>query len=245
MDSPNNTLPQLSEPTVPENFHCGYVGIVGRPNTGKSSLFNLLIGSHISGVSPKAQTTRIKVMGWLNLLEHKTPGQLVFLDTPGFLSSDSQTKERGFKQQTLEILEFANIILMMVDCRSWRQEDEDILALLKSHYKGPIVLLLNKIDRLKDKDVLLATLAENSERHDWLTQIPISVTRSNGLAKVIQTVWRALPASPPYYSLEKTSLQTEEETVIEHIRENIYYFLHQEIPYKLEVCPRSNRARQR
>ncbi|MCH9663887.1 MAG: GTPase Era [Gammaproteobacteria bacterium] len=224
-----------SHDEVAQNFRCGYIGIVGRPNTGKSSLFNELIGSHISGVSPKAQTTRTSVAGWLNLNSAERAGQLVFLDTPGLTDKNRSEVRFGLKQETTAVFGYAHALLMMVDCRRWQAGDDEMLNLIGDSYRGSVVLVMNKIDLLAGKEELLPCIARHAQRYDWSAILPVSVTRNNGLDRVVGCLWQHLPLCPPFFSTGVSSHQSLEETASEHIRENVYYFLHQEIPYHTGV----------
>ena len=233
--TPGRGGPPAGAGAAAEGFRCGYISIVGRPNTGKSSLFNALLRSHLSGVSPKRQTTRTQVMGWLNMLDGERQGQLIFLDTPGLMGDDPLERTSGMRQQALGALEIADVVLMMIDARSWLDGDDSLLRVLESYCPASTLLLMNKVDLVKDKSALLPLIEAAAARHDWAEIIPISVLRKQGLERLLECIWRRLPLSEPYYSTESQSLQSPEEIIAEHIREKVYQFLHKEIPYRIVV----------
>lgn len=207
----------------------GFVAIVGRPNAGKSTLINTLVGAKVSIVTPVPQTTRNRILGIVN-----RPGaQIVFMDTPGIHKPLSRLNEQmmAFVRQALED---RDLVLLIVDaCEKFGKGDEFALQLLKQ-YAAKSILLLNKID-LIPKTRLLPLMDRYSKLHEFEEIIPISARDGEGLPEVLDAVVRLLPEGPQYFPPDVYTDQPERFLASEIIREKVIRHTHQELPYVTAV----------
>lgn len=207
----------------------GFVAIVGRPNAGKSTLINTLVGAKVSIVTPVPQTTRNRILGIVN-----RPGaQIVFMDTPGIHKPLSRLNDQmmAFVRQALED---RDLVLLIVDaCEKFGKGDEFALQLLKQ-YAAKTILLLNKID-LIPKTRLLPLMDRYSKLHEFEEIIPISARDGEGLPEVLDAVVRLLPEGPQYFPPDVYTDQPERFLASEIIREKVIRHTHQELPYVTAV----------
>src|SRR6202795_4264467 len=176
------------------SFHSGFVCILGRPNAGKSTLLNAVVGEKLAIISPKPQTTRNGILGIIKAPKQKGPeaGQIVFIDTPGFHQSGS-SRCRKMTSEGREALEGCELILMIVDAKKkWDREDAFVLDLAKKA-GTQVFLLLNKIDLLADKSKLLPLIAQFQTLHDFKEIVPISALKKKGLDELLSCVLRLCP----------------------------------------------------
>ncbi len=211
------------------NLHSGFVSIVGKPNVGKSTLLNRLVGQKIAGVSPKPQTTRQTIRGILTSAER---GQIVFLDTPGLHAPKDRLGERMMKFSKSTYLD-ADIIFWMVFPALPNEEDIPILEDLKKTGK-PILLLVNKIDGIQ-KVKLLPVLNEYQKLHPFQALFPISAANGDNVRELVNKTFELLPEGPPLFPADQTSDQTERFIASEMIREKIFQLTGEEIPYASAV----------
>lgn len=213
----------------------GFVTIIGRPNAGKSTLLNALVGEKIAIVTSKPQTTRTRILGILNVKAQKgrSAAQIVFVDTPGVHRPDSQLN-RKMMQEIHEALESRDLILLIVDAtEKFGPGDQHVLELTKS-YGGPVFLLLNKIDKVQ-KDKLLPVIEHYSRLHDFQEIIPISATRGEGLDVLLDRIVGSLPEGPRYFPEEQLTDQPERFLASEIIREKVLQKTGKEVPYSIAV----------
>ena len=216
-------------------FRSGFVSIIGRPNAGKSTLLNALVGEKVAIVTHKPQTTRNRIQGIVNTKNKKGKivGQVIFIDTPGVHKPDSPLSRR-MMQEVYEALEGRDLVLLIVDVtQKFGAGDQFVLGLLKK-VDSPAFLLLNKID-LIDKRKLLAIIAEYSQRYDFKEVIPISATKKDGLKLLLEAVVNALPVGPRYFPEDQITDQPERFLVSEIIREKVLIVAAQEVPYATAV----------
>jgi len=205
----------------------GYVAIVGKPNTGKSTLLNRLLNFKLAAVSPKPQTTRKRVLGILNGEDY----QIIFLDTPGILKPKHKLHERMVKTIDESIYD-ADIVLVMVDVEQ-QQIEEKLLSELKTIDK-PCLLAINKIDTIK-KDLLLPMIEEYSHLFSFKEIIPISALRGDGVEDLLSAIISYLPEGTPFFSEDILTTDLERDIVAEIIREKLFLFYGEEIPYATAV----------
>jgi len=206
----------------------GFVNIVGKPNVGKSTLMNVLVGERLSIISSKAQTTRHRIMGLINGDDY----QIVFSDTPGMLKPkyELQKSMMGFVNISLED---ADVILFVTDLYETDEEIEDIIS--KINQSGvPILLVINKIDLSKEGQ-LEAVTAYWTERVKAETVIPVSALENFNTEKILQEILDRLPLHPPYYDKDELTDRPERFFASEIIREKIFHNYKKEIPYSTEV----------
>jgi len=221
---------------TPMAFHSGFVCILGRPNAGKSTLLNALVGEKLAIVSPKPQTTRNRILGIVQVAKQKgrPSGQIVLLDTPGVHQPDSSLG-RKMMSEVREALEGCELILMIVDAKKkWEREDEFVLDLAKKA-GTPVFLLLNKIDLLADKSKLLPLIAQFQTVHDFKEIVPISALKKKGLDELLSCVLKALPNGPRYFPEDQITDQPVRFMAAELIREHVLMQTHEEVPHAVSV----------
>jgi GTP-binding protein Era len=213
----------------------GFVSIVGRPNAGKSTLLNALVGEKIAIVTEKPQTTRMNIQGILNVKAQRgrPAAQIVFIDTPGVHKPDSRLN-RKMMQEIHAALESRDLVLLLVDAAErFGPADEQVLELVKRS-GSPVFLLLNKVDKLH-KEKLLPIIEHYSKLHAFQEVIPISTMKRDGLERLIDKVANALPASPPYFPEDQLTDQPERFLASEIIREKVLLRTGKEVPYATAV----------
>lgn len=210
--------------------HCGYVALIGAPNAGKSTLLNALVGGRVSIITPKPQTTRGRLRGIVN----KGPAQIIFVDTPGVF--DAKPKfEKAMVAAAWSGADEADIVLMVVDASKGIDEDvKRTAAALKARGK-PSALVLNKVDRLKDKTVLPALAAELHGMCDFDTGFMISAARGDGVKDIISFLAQRMPQGPWLYNDDEMTDSSERDIATEITREQCFLRLHEELPYGLAV----------
>ncbi len=218
------------------SFHSGFACILGRPNAGKSTLLNALVGEKIAIISPKPQTTRNRILGIINVPEKKgrDAGQIVLVDTPGVHRPDSSLG-RKMMSDVQEALHGCQLILLIVDAkRKWAEEDVVVLDLVKRS-GTPVFLLLNKIDLLADKRDLLPLITKFQPLHDFKEIIPISALKKKGLDELLQYVLKAMPTGPRYFPEDQITDQPLRFMVAETIREHVLFQTREEVPHAVSV----------
>jgi GTP-binding protein Era len=217
------------------SFRSGFVSIIGRPNAGKSTLLNALVGEKIAIVTEKPQTTRTRIQGMVNVKAQKgrPAGQIVFIDTPGVHKPDSRLN-RKMMQEIHAALESRDLILLIVDAaEKFGPGDQFVLDLVKKA-GGPVFLLLNKIDKLQ-KDRLLPLIDQYSKLHSFQEIIPISAAKTQGLDILIDKIIRALPDGPRYFPQDQLTDQPERFIAAEIVREKVLLKTQKELPYATAV----------
>jgi GTPase len=208
----------------------GYVAIVGRPNVGKSTLLNALIGEKISIVSAKPHTTRHRILGVLN----RGGDQAVFIDTPGHAARSKRTMHRLMARAIHQAVEDCDLILLVVDARGLTDEDKTLAELLRPRFARTL-LVLNKLDTVKPRARLLPTLERLSGEYDFTAFVPISARRGENLDGLLAELFTRLPEGPPLFPPEMKTDRDVAFRSAEIIREKLLRVLHQEVPYGLTV----------
>ena len=217
------------------SFRSGFVSIIGRPNAGKSTLLNALVGEKIAIVTAKPQTTRARIQGILNLKAQRgrSAGQIVFIDTPGVHRPDSRLN-RKMMQEIHAALDSRDLILLIIDVTEhFGAADQQVLDLVK-RAGGPVFLLLNKIDKLQ-KDRLLPLMEHYSKLHRFQEIFPISAVTHDGLNTLIDKITRTLPEGPRYFPKDQLTDQPERFIAAEIIREKVLLKTGKELPYATAV----------
>jgi GTP-binding protein Era len=209
---------------------CGYVAIIGRPNAGKSTLFNRFIETKVSSVSYKPQTTRHRIVG----VRSEKQAQFVFVDTPGIHLGGKKLLNRILNKNALNVLHDVNLILWMVDCKSWTREEDHILRSLKD-IECPVILVLNKIDQLAKRDQLFPILSSLSGKYDFAEIVPISALKKDNISALLASSQRYLPESEFFYPEEYITDRDMRFIMAELIRESIFVHLGAELPYATHV----------
>ena len=208
----------------------GQVAIVGRPNVGKSSLLNRLVGQKISITAPKPQTTRHRITGILS----EPRGQIVFVDTPGIHQGGSDALNRQLNRTARSGFDGVDLVLFVVQSGRFNEEDAGVLELIRQSGL-PTILLINKIDLLQDKTALFPFLAEMQARFDFLALYPLSARRDRGFDGLLDLIFKHLPPGEPMYDPDEVTTITTRFMAAEIIREKMARLLHDELPYKTTV----------
>ncbi|HLU07835.1 MAG TPA: GTPase Era [Woeseiaceae bacterium] len=211
-------------------FRAGFVAVVGRPNVGKSTLVNALVGSKVSIVTPKPQTTRHRILG----VHTSRDAQVMFVDTPGLHRDAGKAMNRLMNRAAVNALQDADLVLFMCEADRWTEDDQNALARIGGVSK-PVIALLNKIDRVHPKEELLGRIAAISAKADFVEVIPISARLNDNLDRLMSVIPGFLPESPPLFPEGMITDRSEPFHVAELVREQLTLNLRQEIPYGLTV----------
>ena len=211
-------------------FRCGYVAVIGRPNVGKSTLINAIIGYKISIVTPKPQTTRHRILA----VDSRPDCQIVFVDTPGLHRKARKAMNRMMNRTAANALIDADVVLFMTEANRWTVEDQDVLKRLQSTSQ-PVVALLNKTDKVHPKEMLLQALAEMSARYDFAEVMPISAKQDDNLDRLMQILPGYLPESEPLFPKDMITDRSKTFRAAEIIREKLTLNLRHEVPYGITV----------
>jgi GTP-binding protein Era len=213
-----------------DDFKCGYIAIIGRPNVGKSTLLNHILGVKLSITSRKPQTTRHQILGVKNV----EAGQFIFVDTPGIHSGGGRAINRYMNRAASSVIHDVDVILFLVQALKWTDEDQLVLNKLQQ-VEAPVVLLINKVDMVAEKDKLLPFLAQMSEKYDFKNILPISAKQGDNLQELQDYLLSLLPANPPYFQGDEYTDRSERFLVAEIIREKLVRELGKELPYQTTV----------
>ena len=217
-------------------FHSGFVCILGRPNAGKSTLLNALVGQKLAIVSPKPQTTRNRILGIVQIpqQEKKPGGQIVLIDTPGVHKPDSSLG-RKMMVEVREAIEGCDLILFIVDVTRHHSREDSFAVRMVQQSGTPVFLLLNKIDLLNDKTRLLPIIEEFRKVHSFKEIIPLSALKKNGLDRLLEKIVEALPVGPAYFSEDQITDQPSRVMAAEIIRERVLLNTKEEVPHATTV----------
>ena len=217
-------------------FRSGFVCILGRPNAGKSTLLNALVGEKLAIISPKPQTTRNRIQGVVHVPKRKGKdgGQIVLIDTPGVHKPDSSLG-RKMMVEVREALEGCDLVLVIVDvAHKLDPRDQFALDLVKQS-KAKAFLILNKVDLIPEKSKLLPLIEEYRKLYDFAEVVPISALKRKGLDDLMKTILAALPAGPAYFPEDEITDQPARFMAAEIIREQVLLNTSEEIPYATTV----------
>lgn len=217
----------LSEST---DFHSGFAALVGRPNVGKSTLLNALIGQKLSIVTPRPQTTRTRILGVLNL-----PGaQIAFVDTPGLHHHASRALNKAMNRTAAAALVDADLDVLVIEAGRWTTEDDLVLERI-SKSERPALCVVNKIDRLRPRDRLLPFMAELARRHSFLEIFPVCALRGEEVHALGPLIAKHLPVAPALFPEGEVTDRSLQFRIAEMIREKLMLELNQEVPYGIAV----------
>lgn len=207
----------------------GYIAIVGRPNVGKSTLLNQLVGEKISIVSRKAQTTRHRIMGILT----NPDAQYVFVDTPGFQTRFSNALNRAMNRGVTQTLADVDVVFFVVESGRFDAKDEAVLRLLPEDV--PVILVVNKTDQVKDKSSLLPFLAKVAEKREFAAVVPVSAARGKQTDDLLKVARKYLPHEELLFPEDELTDKSERFLASEYIREKLFRLLGDELPYAVTV----------
>jgi GTPase len=207
----------------------GFVSLIGRPNAGKSTLLNRLVGEKLAIVSPRPQTTRNRITGILN----RPDAQVVFVDTPGLHTGGGKLGQ--FMLETAQrAVEDVDAVCLVVDATDRAAPDDVVLAPLRA-CRGTTVCALNKIDLVQSRPALLPLLERWRDAHPFTALVPIAAADGTNCDRLLDVLLAALPEHPPFFPADATSDQPETFWVAEVVREQVFHFTHQEVPYATAV----------
>lgn len=219
------------------SLHSGFVAILGRPNAGKSTLLNALVGEKLAIISPKPQTTRNRILGVVNIPKQKasSAAQIVLIDTPGVHKPDTSLG-RKMMMEVREALEGCDLLLMIVDVKQKRDREDDYLLHMVRKTGTPTILLLNKVDLLgREKDKILPLIEQYQHSAPFKAVVPISARKKDGLDRVLEELVRGLPVGPRYFPEDQITDQPLRFMAAEIIREQVLLETREEVPHATTV----------
>lgn len=213
-----------------QNFHTGYIAIIGRPNVGKSTLLNRLVGQNVSITSKKAQTTRHRINGILT----DEQSQFIFVDTPGFQMQYMNRLNSVMNRTVTKSMYGVDVVVFVIESLYFDERDEQVLKLLP--VDKPVILAINKVDRISDKSRLLPFLEKLSKVFSFSAMIPVSAERGTQIQELIHAIRPYLPEGPPLFSRDEATDRSERFIAAELIREKLFRLMWDEIPYSTSVA---------
>lgn len=215
---------------VKENFRCGYIAVVGRPNVGKSTLINTMIGEKVSITSKKPQTTRNRVLGVVTT----QTAQFVFVDTPGFQTKYGNALIRGMNRSVRASIADTDAVVLVIEAGGWKPADEKVLELLPRESSN-VILAINKVDMVKQKDSLLPLMAESMQKYPFAAIVPISAEKGRQVTELMDEIEKLMPENPPFFDPDVYTDKTPRFLAAETIREKAFRLLGDELPYGIAV----------
>ena len=215
---------------------CGTVSIIGRPNVGKSTLLNHLVGYKLSAIANKPQTTRTNIRGIVTELDKTTDSgyQLIFTDTPGIHLNSKNLLNRTLNSEAVAAVEDVDAIVMIVEALKWTDEDDFVISRLK-HTNKPVIILLNKVDRIQEKDRLFPYLEKVRTKRDFTDIIPVSASKGINTNIIIELLLKIVPESEFIYPEDHITDKSVRFICGELIREQLVLNLHEELPYTTAI----------
>ncbi len=210
--------------------HCGYVALIGRPNVGKSTLLNRILGQKISITSRRPQTTRHRVLG----IKTDAPVQTIYIDTPGIHAYSGRAMNRHMNRAASSALQDVDVVVFLVEGLRWLPDDELVLEKLRD-LQCPVILAVNKIDLLDSKEALLPVLHALSEKHAFRQIIPVSAQKGDNIAVLEAAIAALLPVAPMMFPQDQVTDRPVRFLAAELVREKLFRMLGKELPYGLTV----------
>lgn len=211
-------------------YRSGLITFIGRPNVGKSTLLNRLVGQKVSITSRRPQTTRHRIMG----ISSSENAQIVYVDTPGLHVGKGKIINRFMNRAATGALQGVDCIAMVITANGWQEADERVLEVVRRQ-EQPVVLVINKMDLLKRREQLLPLIEQSKERMDFAAIIPVSATAGTNIGELEQALVEQLPEQAPLFPEDQLTDRSERFMAAEFIREQIFRGLGQEIPYSVAV----------
>ena len=212
------------------DYRCGFVAVVGRPNVGKSTLVNGMVGRKLSITSNRPQTTRHRILG----IATSGTSQIAFVDTPGIHRRHLRALNRYMNRVASRALIGVDLVIMVVEASGWVPDDDHILARIGTE-RGPVVLVLNKIDRVKHRGAMLPVLGDTARRYDFAAAVPVCARTGENLDRLRSVVEARMPPGPPAFPKEQLTDRSEAFLAAEIVREKLIRRLGQELPHRLTV----------
>ncbi|MCX4193973.1 GTPase Era [Methylophaga sp. OBS1] len=212
-------------------FRSGYVAIIGRPNVGKSTLINRVLGQKLCITSRRPQTTRHRILG----IKTTEQGQFIYVDTPGLHSDNKKAMNRYMNRAAASSIEDVDVILFVVEGLKWTDEDKKVLKRLQQDARAPVILVLNKADKLSDKGALLPQIQDLSAQYDFAAVVPISARKGMNTDVLEQEIAKLMPAGEMIYDEDQLTDRSSRFLAAEIVREKLFRYLGKELPYSLTV----------
>ncbi len=219
----------MNTPDAATAFRCGYIAIVGRPNVGKSTLMNKLVGAKVSITSRKAQTTRHRITG----IQTRDNAQYVYIDTPGFQTRHSNALNKTLNRTVTTTLTAADVVLFVVEAGHFDEPDEKVMQLLPNEV--PAILVINKSDHMKDKGALMAFAQQVAAKRDFVAIVPVSAKQGFQLDRLEGEIRKLLPEADPMFDEDDITDRSEKFLAAEIVREKVFRFVGDELPYTSTV----------
>jgi len=216
--------------SIETEFRCGYIAIVGRPNVGKSTLLNAILGQKLSITSRKPQTTRHRILG----IKTTDFSQSIYVDTPGLHRDRTRALNRYMNQAAATAVDDVDIVILVIDARSWTDEDDAVLRIIKRS-KVKCLIVLNKVDQLSRRSELFPLLQDISKRAEFEEIIPISALKGDNITSLEKVVESLLPITPAMFPEDQLTDRSTRFVVAEIVREKFIEHLGQELPYRLTI----------
>lgn len=213
-----------------EDFRSGYVAVIGRPNVGKSTLINALVGEKVSITSKKPQTTRDRIMGVLTTED----AQYIFVDTPGFQTKHSSELLNRMNKSVKSSLSDVDVVVMVIESTGWKPEDEEVLKLLPHDAKN-VILAINKTDEVKESEVILPLIQESMKKFPFADVVPVSAEKNRQLDVLLQVIRKFLPEGDKLFEDDIYTDKSPRFLAAEIIREKAFRLLGDELPYGVAV----------
>lgn len=229
MNDTADTVPEPAAPPSPD-FRCGLVALAGRPNVGKSTLLNALIGVRLSIVSPRPQTTRHRILG----IATDAAGQILYVDTPGLHRGARRAMNRSLNRAARSAISEVDLLVQVIEANRWTDEDTAVYATLAER-SVPRLLVINKVDLARDKGALLPFVAKLAQSHPFEQIHYVSALKGSGLEALQQDIIQRLPQQPPIYGADEITDRSERFLAAEMVREQLMLRLDQELPYATTV----------
>lgn len=221
----------MTMPGHAEGFRAGFAALVGRPNVGKSTLLNALVGEKLSIVTPRPQTTRHRILGLVNLPH----AQIAFVDTPGLHRGAKRALNRAMNRAAAAALADADVVLFVVEAMRWTDDDQLVLERLAASGR-PGIAVVNKMDRVYPREQALPYVAALAARHGFIEVVPCSARSADNLDRLRELIVAQLPLSPPLFPPGQLTDRDTAFRVAEMIREKLTFELNQEVPYGIAVA---------
>lgn len=219
----------MTDSAASSAFRCGYIAIVGRPNVGKSTLMNALIGAKVSITSRKAQTTRHRITG----IQTTEDAQFVYVDTPGFQTRHSNALNKTLNRTVTNTLTASDVILFIIEAGTFGAADQQVLDLIPANV--PCILVINKSDRVKDKAKLLPFAQQIAAKRDFSAVVPVSAKLRFQLDNLQRETRKYLPENAPIFGADDITDRSEKFLAAEIVREKVFRFVGDELPYTSTV----------
>lgn len=213
-----------------KDFRCGFVAIVGRPNVGKSTLLNRILGQKVSITAHRPQTTRHRILG----VKTTDDAQMIYVDTPGMHLGGKRAINRYMNKAATSSISDVDVVVFVVDRTGWNDEDENVLSKLENA-RAPVVLVVNKIDDLRDRDELLPHLQVLGDKRDFAAVVPLSARSGESVERLEALLQGMMPTSGMFFPEDQITDRSERFMAAELVREKLVRMLAQELPYSTTV----------